>query len=545
MAAQTTEDLRFTFAPTVAVEAGRSHKRFVACPACGIDAPTYLFHSAGVRFVRCAACAAVYVNPARSEPVNNLDVDRFHRFKNPEDRKLMIADMEALLARVANEYLRITGKSLSRTLLLGRYVKEFTEGPNALATGLTLVEIDDDAFRKLAVDSDLSWAEKSLAAAPQVVILQELLESCSDPRQVISKLVATLPKSTLYVVTYTNADSTPARMMRRFWSTFFGTKSAYFSTSNLTSMLGSYGLVLKVQDALPVTRTAAYVVEMAERVAPNLGLRALSKAGPLLHAALPLRVGNRMAVFAHQGRELAQAEKLSIVLPVFNEVRFAAQVIDAVLAKQLPIEREVIIVESNSTDGTREVVQRYEGRPGVRVVYEERPRGKGHAVRTGLAHVTGTIVLIQDADFEYDIDDYDALLEPILKRKAMFVLGSRSLGLDDWKVRRYDSTPVRGFALNFAQVVFAKTFNLLYQQHVTDVNTMFKVFRVECLEGIELKSNGFELDIELACKLALGGNAAMEVPVNYAARGFEDGKKIRFWRDAIPSYVAFFQHRFR
>lgn len=457
----------------------------------------------------------------------------------------MVADMEALLARVAQEYQRVVGAPLQRTLLLGRYVKEFSEGPNAKAAGLTIVEIDDDAFRKLSVDADLSWASKHLAAAPQVVILQELLESCTSPRDVIAKLVASLPKSTLYVVTYTNADSMPARMMRRFWSTFFGTKSAYFSTSNLTAMLGGYGLVLKMQDALPVTRTAAYVVEMAERVAPNVGLSALSKSGPLQHAAVPLRVGNRMAVFAHQSREPAQAEKLSIVLPVFNEVRFASQVIDAVLAKPLPIDREVIIVESNSTDGTREVVQRYEGRPGVRVVYEERPRGKGHAVRTGLAHVTGSIVLIQDADFEYDIDDYDALLEPILKRKAMFVLGSRSLGLDDWKVRRYDSTPIRGFALNFAQVVFAKTFNLLYQQQVTDVNTMFKVFRVECLEGVELKSNGFELDIELACKLALGGNAAMEVPVNYAARGFEDGKKIRFWRDAIPSYFAFFQHRFR
>jgi hypothetical protein len=153
-------------------------------------------------------------------------------------------------------------------------------------------------------------------------------------------------------------------------------------------------------------------------------------------------------------------------------------------------------------------------------------------------------VLIQDADFEYDIDDYDALIEPILQRKATFVLGSRSLGLDDWKVRKYDKTPVRGFALNFAQVVFAKTYNLLYQQRTTDVNTMFKVFRAECLDGLDLHSNGFELDIELACKLARNGNSPMEVPVNYIARGFEDGKKIRFWRDAVPSYFALYRYRF-
>jgi glycosyltransferase involved in cell wall biosynthesis len=276
-----------------------------------------------------------------------------------------------------------------------------------------------------------------------------------------------------------------------------------------------------------------------------MGLGSLVRATPLRDLPLPVRAGNRVAVFGRSATDgLRQGERLSIVLPVFNEARYAAQVIDAVLAKVLTIDKELIIVESNSTDGTRDIVRRYEGRPGVRVVLEDRPRGKGHAVRTGLAHVTGSIVLIQDADFEYDVDDYDALLQPILQNRATFVLGSRSLGLDDWKVRHYDNTPVRGLALNLAQVLFAKTYNLLYQQRVTDVNTMFKVFRASCLEGLDLRSDGFELDIELACQLVRNGHSPMEIPVNYVARGFDQGKKIRFWRDAIPSYAAFFKHRF-
>jgi hypothetical protein len=98
--------------------------------------------------------------------------------------------------------------------------------------------------------------------------------------------------------------------------------------------------------------------------------------------------------------------------------------------------------------------------------------------------------------------------------------------------------------LNFGQVLFARTYSLLYQQRVTDVNTMFKVFRAECLDGLDLRSNGFELDIELACKLARNGHSPMEVPVNYVARGFAEGKKIRFWRDAVPSYASLFLHRF-
>jgi hypothetical protein len=542
---RTDEPLRMEFAPTPAVTVARSHNRYVACPACQRDTSNYLFHRAGVRFVRCAGCGAVYVNPAREHPLNNLDVDRLKPFDNPHDRELMISDMEALLQHVAADHERITGAPLERTLLLGRYLPEFETVPSAARVGLRVARIDDAAFTALAIDSDIRFADALLAQKPQLVILQELLESCSNPGAVVAALVAALPPSTLYAVTYTNADSLPARIMRRNWASFFETKSAYLSTGNLTALLGRFGLVMKAQYPLPVTRTAEYVGTMAERILPGLGVARLARALPLRNVELPVRAGNRVAVFGPSALDLQRPEKLSIVLPVFNEARFCAQVIDAVLAKQLPIDREVIIVESNSTDGTREIVKGYEGRPGVRVVYEDKPRGKGHAVRTGLQHVTGTIVLIQDADFEYDIDDYDALLEPLLQRKTMFVLGSRSLGLDDWKVRKYDTTPIRGLALNFAQVVFAKTYNVLYQQRVTDVNTMFKVFRTECLDGLDLHSNGFELDIELACKLAKNGNSPMEVPVNYVARGFADGKKIRFWRDAIPSYVAFFRHRFK
>jgi glycosyltransferase involved in cell wall biosynthesis len=301
------------------------------------------------------------------------------------------------------------------------------------------------------------------------------------------------------------------------------------------------GLTLKDLDAFPVTHTLQTI---GERFGARSALTAALGTKPLASIAVPVRAGNRTAVFVRRDKAVSPVEKLSIVMPVFNEVTYCSRVIDAILAKALPVAKELIIVESNSTDGTRDVVRRYEGQPGVKVLYEDRPRGKGHAVRTGLKAVTGTIVLIQDADFEYDLDDYDALLEPILQHKATFVLGSRSLGLDDWKVRAYPKTPLRGFALNAAQVAFAKTYNALYQQRVTDVNTMFKVFRAECLDGLHLENDGFALDIELACKLALAGHTPMEVPVNYVARGFDEGKKIRFWRDAWPSYAALYACRF-
>ena len=543
MESSVTEPRAFEFEPTAAVSAARAHTRFVRCPACQSDNASYLFHKTGVRFVRCATCGMVYVNPASDAAgVNSFDIEKARPFDNEGDRALALRDFARLLERVASDHRRINGAPLERTLLLGRFMRDFKDLPEATRIGLTVADIDDGQFAQMSTASDVRWAQPLLAQAPQVVILHELLESCGDPGVVLGKIVEALPPSTLLVVTYTNTDSLPARMMRRHWPPVFEHPPCFFRTGNLATLMARFGRVLKTQYALPVTHTAEYVVD---RLAPRTTAARVLGATPLRNVRLPVRAGNRVAVFGrHATARPGAGEKLSIVLPVFNEVRYAAQVIDAVLAKPLGIEKEVVIVESNSTDGTRDIVRRYEGRPGVRVVYEEGPRGKGHAVRTGLAHVTGTIILIQDADFEYDINDYDALLEPILQHKATFVLGSRSLGLDDWKVRKYDTTPIRGLALNFAQVVFAKTYGLLYQQRVTDVNTMFKVFRTECLDGLYLESNGFELDIELACKLARNGNSPMEVPVNYVARGFDEGKKIRFWRDAIPSYAAYFKYRF-
>jgi glycosyltransferase involved in cell wall biosynthesis len=280
---------------------------------------------------------------------------------------------------------------------------------------------------------------------------------------------------------------------------------------------------------------------VADRLVPNTRTAQLLQAPLAERFSVPLRAGNWVAIFTRWARAKPDREKLSIVLPVYNEVQYVAQVVETILAKPLTIDKELIVVESNSTDGTREVVKRFEGRSGVRLIFEDRPRGKGHAVRAGLGAVTGTIVLIQDADFEYDVEDYDALLEPILQRKATFVLGSRSLGLDDWKVRRFGTGATKALALNVAQLFFAWTFNALYRQSATDINTMYKVFRTECLAGVDLESDGFNLDIELACKLARNGNSPMEVPVNYVARGFDEGKKISFVRDAIPSYLQIFK----
>jgi hypothetical protein len=530
----------FTFEPTPAVAASRSRSRYVPCPVCQVDNSQYLFHRVGVRFVRCRTCELVYVSPAGEAGPSYFDVARTGQYATEPDLDLADRDFQALLTRLSELYERTTGEPLRRTLLAGRWLDRFESSELARTVGLSIARIDDATFAALATQSDVSFVEPFRADAPQVVILNELLEGTSDPAEVMKRLGESLPASTWFVVTFSNGLSLPAALLRRYWSRFFDRKVTFFNTSNLAALMARQGLFLTSQFALPTHHTADYVLR---RVAPRSKVASVVRQMPAGKLSAPVRTGNHVAIFARRARA-ETTEKLSIVFPVFNEARYVAQVIEAVLAKQLRIPKELIIVESNSTDGTREIVQKFASHPEVKLILEDRPQGKGHAVRSGLAAVSGSIVLIQDADFEYDIEDYDALLEPILQRRTSFVLGSRTLGLDSWKVRRFEGTAVKRALLNLGQYVFAATFNALYQKRITDVNTMFKVFRSECLQGLDLESDGFDLDIELACKLVMNGNAPLEVPVNYVARGFEEGKKISFTRDAVPSYAALWRYRF-
>lgn len=534
-------DRDFAFSLTPAVAASRTRSRYVACSVCQVDNSRYLFHRVGVRFVRCRTCGSVYVNPVGEARDNFFDIAQVGQYQSGRQRALAVKDFQRFLSRVESDYERVEQRPLRNVLLLGRWLPEFAESLSAQRVGLRVCTTDDAAFRSLALDANTDWAKAELDRGPQVVILNEFLEACSDAARVLEALTHSLPTSSWLVITYSNAGSMPARLMRRAWPQFFDYKNAFFNTNNLLALMMRFGYRMSANYRYPVTQTASYALQ---RVAPDSAAQKVADATPIGSLPVPLRTGHHVAAFRKGARTQNATEKLSIVFPVFNEARYVAQVIEAILAKTLKIDKELIIVESNSTDGTREIVKGFEGRPGVQVIYEDKPQGKGHAVKTGLKAVTGSIVLIQDADFEYDIDDYDALLEPILQRQTTFVLGSRSLGLDDWKVRRYANSAVKGFLLNFAQVVFAKTFNVLYQQRITDVNTMFKVFRSECLDGVDLQCDGFNLDIELACKLVKHGNAPLEVPVNYVSRGFDEGKKISFIRDAAPSYWAFFRYRF-
>ena len=240
--------------------------------------------------------------------------------------------------------------------------------------------------------------------------------------------------------------------------------------------------------------------------------------------------------------------RFSIVVPVYNERATVGPLLDLVLAAPLPggLEKEVIIVVGRSTDGTESVVAGYEKRPGVKVVYEDAPRGKGAAVRTGLALVTGDLVIVQDGDLEYKPEEYPKVLAPLLAGECEIVFGSRVLAHpQQWQFRRFGGFErIYGLFVNFGGVLFTTMFNVLYGTALSDGATMYKIFRAADVKGITLRSDGFDYDWEISAKLARKGLRFGEVPVAYKARSRAEGKKIRFWRDGTRVLLAILRYRF-
>jgi len=235
---------------------------------------------------------------------------------------------------------------------------------------------------------------------------------------------------------------------------------------------------------------------------------------------------------------------LSVVVPVFNEAATTRQTLAALLDKEIPgLQIEILIVESNSTDGSREIVLGFREHPRVRIILEDRPSGKGHAVRAGFAAATGDILLIQDADLEYDLADYESLLAPIMAGRQAFVLGSRH-GRGGWAIRKFSDQPFRALVLNLAHWTFTLLINASLGIWLKDPFTMYKVFRRECLNGLTFTCNRFDFDWELLIKLVRNGYRPIEIPITYRSRSFQQGKKIRMFRDPFTWLIAWGKSRF-
>jgi glycosyltransferase involved in cell wall biosynthesis len=225
--------------------------------------------------------------------------------------------------------------------------------------------------------------------------------------------------------------------------------------------------------------------------------------------------------------------KLSVLIPVYNEVRTIDEILRLVAA--VPIEKEILVVDDGSQDGTREILAKWEGREGVRVFYHPQNRGKGRALRTAMAQARGDILLIQDADLEYDPNEYPTVLHPIETGRADVVYGSRFRGSAENRVQNFWHT-VGNRLLTLISNVFT---NL----NLTDMATCYKAFHRRVIPRLDLVSKRFGVDAEFTVKVARGGFRVFEVPVSYFGRSRAEGKKIRL-KDGFSALGALVRHTF-
>jgi glycosyltransferase involved in cell wall biosynthesis len=240
--------------------------------------------------------------------------------------------------------------------------------------------------------------------------------------------------------------------------------------------------------------------------------------------------------------------KLSVIVPAYNEIETITEILRRVRAVDLTVsigygpedgstvalDREIVVVDDGSTDGTRDVLRAYQDEPGVRVILHTENQGKGAAVRTALDEAAGEIMLIQDADLEYDPRDYPAMLRPILEGRSQVVYGSRFRG---------GPTKAMFFWHMLGNRFLTLVTNVLYDSILSDMETCYKVFTREVAGKLDLRASGWGFDPEITAQILKLGYRIYEVPIAYTGREFEEGKKIG-WRDGLTVLWTLLKYRF-
>jgi hypothetical protein len=501
------------------------------CPICESPHLEYEFVVEKSPVCGCQDCGLLFLNPqpARSFPVDDGTSQLQSKVLTDLYQTNAVERMQQLTS-----YARLRGGKL---LLVGADAYFSAEARKA---GFEVFATSPEEFE--------SSPDTGLPHGVAAGVLFCSLERMREPLLALRKMRTLLmPGASLMVVSPT-IDSKAARWFRNSWWEFNRTNLYYFSADSLQNLLIKAGFGDPV---IAPDRSLVSLNYLRQKLRENT--RALRHYRWLRKAAsaTPLLRNKTFRLFYGRTRLLVRAKEysatpvLSVIVPVFNEQATCTELLDQLLAKTIEgIELEIIIVESNSTDGSRDLVLRYKDHPRVKLILEDKPMGKGHAVRTGLKAATGTIVLFQDADLEYDINDYDALINPILNFQNNFVLGSRhSKDKSSWKIRTFSDAPGLAAFFNFGHMLFLTLFNTLYSQKLSDPFTMFKVFRRECLYGLNFECNRFDFDYEIVIKLLRKGYRPLELPVNYESRSIAEGKKVTVFRDPLTWIRALLKFR--
>lgn len=527
------------------------------CHVCEGARVYYVFSTSGYRVVRCDDCGLVFLNPQPSdaELAGIYDANYFLGSDTEGGRQAVSETKLATAQLYLSEIGRYYGPEKGRLLEIGCGDGDFlvlAESEGWQVTGIEYSQTARETAQRRLKAGEVLCGELSSVGVPDaqfdLCVISDVLEHVRSPLDFLRHIHRVLkPGGALFVAT-PSTDSWSARFLRQNWMEFKAEHLTYFDRKTLQTCLlktGFRGII--VQPGWKVLNFD-YIRKHFERYPVPVITFALGLAGRVLPQGIQRQhrrvVASGVMVFARRA-EVSPQPVLSVIVPAYNEGRTFEALMESLLQKTLPgLQMQIIVVESNSTDGTREAALKYKDHPAVKLIFQDKPRGKGHAVRAGLEAATGDYVLIQDADQEYDLEDYDALLEPLVAGRAAFVLGSRHGGRNVWKMRQFTGQRGLSVVLNFGHWFFTTLLNVLFLQRLRDPFTMYKVFRRDCLHGLEFKCNRFDFDYELLIKLIRKGYRPVELPVNYRSRSFKDGKKVSMFRDPLTWLVVLARLRF-
>lgn len=508
------------------------------CKACDSIGQQELFMHKGYPVCQCQACGLVFLNPQPSdEALSSIYSAEYFLESTDAESQEHFSQIKRRTARLYLDAIAQYGGARKGALLEVGCGKGdlLAEG---LARGYEVHGLDLSPHAAQAANHRLGRDVVTCATIEQaslpanyfdVCICADVIEHTRDPIEFLAQVRQVMkPDGVLLLVTPT-LDSWSARVMKHRWFEFKTEHLYYFNTVTLQNALARTGF--QSVEITPARKVLSldYIHRHFQRypvpaVSPLLSL--LWHLSPEFVQNMPFSVSTGSLLALARPAVRRARPLVSVIMPVYNEHKTVTTVLDTLIAKELKdADKEIIIAEGNSSDGTRDDVLRYRDAPGVQLVLLDRNRGKGYAVRQGLRHAKGDIILIQDADLEYDIDDYDDLIEPLRTYRQAFVLGSRHSG--SHKIRVFANQRFLAVSFNLGHVLLTKLFNLLYAQRLNDPWTMYKVFRRDCLHKLKFECCRFNFDVELLSKLVRKGFEPVEIPVRYKSRSFKEGKKIK------------------
>jgi hypothetical protein len=473
------------------------------CPICASDRIEYAFAVAQQHVWRCLECTMLFLREIHGTPRLSLDlsnrvrecvVDFMSRMTPTDDRTLVVIP------------------------------------PGSVATVADCDILTADTFCDQA------------AVLPHYdrVLCVDVLDRVADPHRLLRHLHTVVKSGGGVGFLLPSVDSAAAHYSGGSWWGFRSGARRFFGVDTLQNLLIMHGF----RDPKP------YFDGRLNR--GSLRIRAVGTFVTKLrlgHVAASVQrraklIDDSMFVACTRGEHVLR-HRLSVIVPVFNEFNTFSAMMERLVAKVIDdVDIEIIIVESNSSDGSREQVLKFSEHPRIIILLQDEPKGKGNAVRAGLKRATGDIVLFQDADLEYDIDDYDVLIRPIRENRRNFVIGSRHGNAQEaWKIRDFNGAPVLSQVFNVGHLIFLGLLNGIYGQHLDDPFSMFKVFRRDCIAGLDFVCDRFDFDFEIVIKLLRKGYHPLEIPINYHSRSIAEGKKVTMLRDPLTWLRALMRFR--